>query len=88
MVRNSVLGRGVKVHTAAHVEDSVILDNCDVGRRAKVRRAILDKNVRIPEDAMIGYNLEKDRKLYHVTESGLVVIEGERSHVDITSVNI
>jgi glucose-1-phosphate adenylyltransferase len=44
--------------------------------------------VRIPEDAMIGYNLEKDRKLYHVTESGLVVIEGERSHVDITSVNI
>ena len=40
------------------MEDSIILDNCDIGRRAKVRRAILDKNVRIPEDAKIGYDLE------------------------------
>ena len=35
------------------VEDCVILDNCDIGRRAKVRHAILDKNVRVPEDALI-----------------------------------
>ena len=47
MVRNSVLGRGVRVHSGALVEDCVILDNCDIGRRAKIRRAILDKNVRI-----------------------------------------
>jgi glucose-1-phosphate adenylyltransferase len=86
LVRNSVLARGVKVHTAAVVDDSIILDNCDIGRRAKVRRAILDKNVRIPEDAVVGYDLEKDRKLYHVTESGIVVIEGNRSNVDISSV--
>ncbi len=46
-VRNSVLGRGVKVHAGALIEDSVILDNCDIGRRAKIRRAILDKNVRV-----------------------------------------
>jgi glucose-1-phosphate adenylyltransferase len=45
------------VHAGALVEDSVILDNCDIGRRlAKVRRAILDKNVRVPEDATIGYD--------------------------------
>src|SRR5438552_9117845 len=50
-VRNSVLFRGVMVHTGATVEDTIILDNCDIGRRAKVRRAILDKNVRVPEDA-------------------------------------
>ena len=49
VVRNSILGRGVKVHAGALVEDCVILDNCDIGRRAKVRRAILDKNVRVPE---------------------------------------
>ena len=88
VVKNSVLSRSVRVHTAAVVEDSIILDNCDIGRRSKVRRAILDKNVRIPEDAIIGYDLEKDRKLYHVTESGIVVIEGNRSVVDITSVVI
>ena len=46
VVRNSVLGRGVRVHAGALVEDSIILDNCDIGRRSKIRRAILDKNVR------------------------------------------
>ncbi|HEX4275421.1 MAG TPA: glucose-1-phosphate adenylyltransferase, partial [Bryobacteraceae bacterium] len=44
-VRRSILGRGVRVHAGASIEDSVILDNCDIGRRAKIRRAILDKNV-------------------------------------------
>jgi len=85
-VRNSVLGRGVKVHAAALVEESVILDNCDIGRRARIRRAILDKNVRIPPDAVIGYDLDQDRRLYHVTDSGIVVVEGDRSRVEISSV--
>jgi glucose-1-phosphate adenylyltransferase len=85
VVRNSVLGRGVRVHAGAMVEDCVILDNCDIGRRAKIRRAILDKNVKIPEDGMIGYDLEVDRaRGYHVTETGIVVVGGERSPVDIT----
>ncbi len=88
IVRNSILSRGVKVHTGAVVEDSIILDNCDIGRRAKVRKAILDKNVRVPADSVIGYDHEKDRKLYSVTESGIVVIEGVPSHVDIASVMI
>jgi glucose-1-phosphate adenylyltransferase len=82
-VRNSVLGRGVRVHSGALVEDCVILDNCDIGRRAKIRRAILDKNVRVPEDAVIGYDLDRDRIHHHVTESGLVVVEGERTRVAI-----
>ena len=85
-VKNSIIGRGVKIHAGASVEDSVILDNCDIGRRAKVRRAILDKNVRVPEDATIGYDLESDRKLYHVTETGIVVVEGARTPVDISTV--
>jgi glucose-1-phosphate adenylyltransferase len=85
IVRNSVLGRGVRVHTAALVEDSVIMDNCDIGRRAKVRRAILDKNVFLPEDAAIGYDPAADRaRGYHVTESGIVVVEGQRSKVEIS----
>ena len=84
-VRNSVLFRGVRVHSGALVEDSVILDNCDIGRRAKVRRAILDKNVRIPPDAEIGYNLEHDRRYHHVTESGVVVVGGNRSSVEVST---
>ena len=85
-VRNSVIGRGVRIHAGALVEDSVILDNCDIGRRAKIRRAILDKNVRVPQDATIGYDEEQDRRLYNVTDTGIVVVEGNRSAVDISTI--
>jgi len=86
--RRSVIGRGVRIHSGAQVEESVIFDGCDIGRRAKVRRAILDKNVDIPEDAVIGYDREQDERLYHVTESGIVVIEGRRSSVAISAMQI
>jgi glucose-1-phosphate adenylyltransferase len=82
IVRKSVLGRGVRVHTGAMVDGCVIMDNCDIGRRAKVRHAILDKNVRVPADAEVGYDLEADRaRGWHVTESGIVVIGREYSPV-------
>ena len=87
-VKNSIIGRGVKVHAGAEVEDSIIFDNCDIGRRAKVRRAILDKNVRVPEDATIGYDLERDRSLYQVTETGIVVVEGYRSQTEVSSLQL
>jgi glucose-1-phosphate adenylyltransferase len=86
VVRNSILGRGVRVHTGALVEGCVIMDNCDIGRHAKVRRAILDKNVRVPEDTLIGYDFDADRaRGWHVTESGIVVISGERSTVPVAA---
>ena len=87
-VRCSVLGRGVRIHTGADIQDSIIFDNCDVGRHAKVRRAILDKNVKIPPGERIGYDLDEDRKKYHVTESGIVVIEGHQSTVDISTLQV
>ena len=88
VVRNSVIGRHVRVHAGALVEDSIILDNCDIGRRAKVRRAILDKNVRVPQDGSIGYDLEQDRRVHYVTESGIVVVEGNRSAVEVATVTV
>jgi glucose-1-phosphate adenylyltransferase len=74
LVHQSVLSRGVHVHSFAEVRDSIIMDNCDIGRHARVRRAILDKNVRVAEGDVIGYDLERDRARFHVTDSGLVVI--------------
>jgi glucose-1-phosphate adenylyltransferase len=85
-VRNSVLSRWVRVDSGARIEDSVILDHCVIGRDAKIRRAILDKNVRIPPGARLGYDLDQDRKHHHVTESGIVVVEGLRSTLEISSV--
>jgi glucose-1-phosphate adenylyltransferase len=88
IVKGSVLGRSVRVHTGAAVEDSVIFDNCDIGRHAKVRRAILDKNVKIPPDTEVGYNMDEDREKYHVTDSGIVIIEGHQSTVDIATLQV
>jgi glucose-1-phosphate adenylyltransferase len=87
-VRRSVLGRGVRVHTGASVEECVIFDNCDIGRQAKLRRCILDKNTRIAEGAQIGFDLEQDRQRYHVTETGIVVVEGRRSKVDLATLDL
>jgi glucose-1-phosphate adenylyltransferase len=86
VVRKSVLGRGVRVHTGALVEGCVIMDNCDIGRHAKVRRAILDKNVRIPEGTQVGYDHVADRaRGWHVTDSGIVVIGREHSTVPVAA---
>jgi glucose-1-phosphate adenylyltransferase len=74
VVRNSVLGRSVFIHSYSEVDDSVLMDYVEVGRHARIRRAIIDKNVYIPEGETIGYDLERDRKRFFVTESGLVVI--------------
>lgn len=87
-IKRSVVGRWVNVHSGASVEDCILFDGVDIGRRARVRRAILEKNVRIPENAVIGFNLEEDAKHYQVTESGLVIIGGERSPVSLSSLNI
>jgi glucose-1-phosphate adenylyltransferase len=73
-VVNSVIGRGVFVHSYSLVEWSVIMDNCNIHRHARVRRAIIDKNVHVPEWETIGFDLERDRERFQVTEGGLVVI--------------
>jgi glucose-1-phosphate adenylyltransferase len=76
------------VHSGSLVEDSIVFDNCDIGRRARIRNAILDKNVRVPEDAVIGYDLAVDRRYHHVTESGIVVVEGLRSRVELSTLTV
>jgi glucose-1-phosphate adenylyltransferase len=73
-VRHSVLSPNVRVHAGAYVEDSVIMPGTQIGRGAVVRRAILDKDVVVPEGAHIGVDTELDRGRYHVTESGIVVL--------------
>ncbi len=74
-VRRSILGSNTRVNSFAHIEDSILFDNVDVGRHAKVRRAIIDKGVHIPPGIEIGYDHEHDRSRgFTVTENGVVVI--------------
>ncbi|MGH3054850.1 MAG: glucose-1-phosphate adenylyltransferase, partial [Gaiellaceae bacterium] len=67
-------GPRVFVHSWARVEDSVIFDDVQIGRNARVRRAIIDKGVHIPEGETIGYDLARDRQRFRVTDTGIVVI--------------
>lgn len=72
--KDSVLGRNVHLDAGCEVLESILLDNVYVGGGTHIRRAIIDKNVQIAPGVTIGYDLEADRRLYHVTETGLVVI--------------
>ncbi len=88
LVRRSVIGRNVRIHAGAIVEDSIIFDNCDIGRRCRIRQAIFDKNVVVPPDTLIGHDPESDGRKYHVTKSGIVVVEGIRTPVDIATMQM
>jgi glucose-1-phosphate adenylyltransferase len=74
-VRRSILSPNVRVNSYAQVESSIIFEGVDVGRHCRVRRAIIDKDVKIPQNTTIGYDLEHDRRRgFQVTEQGIVVI--------------
>jgi len=73
-VENCVLSPNVRVENHAKVHESVIMENVNIGERARIRRAIIDKGVVIPPDTVIGYDAEKDRKRFTLTEEGIVVI--------------
>jgi glucose-1-phosphate adenylyltransferase len=72
--RRSVLSPGVHLHSYSVVEDSVVMDGVEVGRNAVVRRAILDKNVRVEPGAEIGVDPEADRERFTVSAGGIVVV--------------
>jgi glucose-1-phosphate adenylyltransferase len=74
-VSHSILSTNVRVNSYALVENSILFDGVDVGRHCRIRRAIIDKEVRIPPHSTIGYDLEHDRQRgFTVTEQGIVVI--------------
>ena len=74
-VRRSILSPNVRVNSYAVVEDSILFDGVDVGRHCRIRRAIIDKDVKLPPNTTIGYDLEHDRQRgFTVTETGVVVV--------------
>jgi len=75
IVSRSIIGPCSKINSYALVEDSILFDNVQVGRNAKIRKAIIDENIVIPEGMEIGYDHEEDRlRGCIVTESGVVVV--------------
>ena len=74
VVRRSILSPYVRINSYSLVEDSILFQNVQVGRGAKIRRAIIDKDVLIPEGMKIGYDDAADRKRFAVSKEGIVVI--------------
>ncbi len=65
----------VHVHSYAHIEDTVVLPEVDIGRRARIKRAIIDRGCHIPEDMVIGEDHAEDRKRgFRVSEGGVVLV--------------
>jgi glucose-1-phosphate adenylyltransferase len=78
-VRNTVLSPDVRVNSYCEVDDSIIFSHVNIGRHCRIRRAIIDRDVHIPEGTIIGYDTEADRQRYFVTESGITVVTRDYS---------
>jgi len=79
-VDRSVLSPNVMVDKWARIEESVVFSGCRIGRNAVIRRAILDKNVRVPDGVEIGVNPDHDRARGFYVESGVTVVP-KNTHV-------
>jgi glucose-1-phosphate adenylyltransferase len=83
-VRRSLLFSNVYVHSFAEVSDSVLLPDVDIGRGARLHRAVVDKGCKIPEGLVVGENPEEDAKRFHVSKNGITLITpemlGQRLH--------
>ncbi|MBS0423705.1 MAG: glucose-1-phosphate adenylyltransferase [Proteobacteria bacterium] len=76
-VRRSLLFSNVKVNSYSSLEDAVILPNVVIGRRARLRRVVVEKRCVIPAGLVVGYDAAEDRKRFYVTESGITLITPE-----------
>jgi len=76
-VTNSILSPDVRINSYTEIENSILFSHVNIGRYSRLRRAIIDRHIQIPEGTEIGFNLEEDRKKYHVTETGIVVVVPE-----------
>ncbi|HMK36104.1 MAG TPA: glucose-1-phosphate adenylyltransferase [Desulfomonilaceae bacterium] len=73
-VKRCVLSHYVRVNAGSTVEDSVLLDGVTIGRRARVRKAIIDQEVAVPDGFVIGHDNEKDKARFTISPGGVVIV--------------
>jgi glucose-1-phosphate adenylyltransferase len=78
-VSNSVLSQDVRVNSFSEVDASIIFSHVRIGRHCRIRRAIIDRHVQIPDGTVIGYDPVEDAQRYFVTPSGLTIVTREES---------
>ncbi len=78
-VSHSLLSQDVRINSYSNVDSSILFPHVNIGRHCQIRRAIIDRDVHLPEGTVIGFNPAEDRKRYLVTESGLTVVARDPS---------
>jgi glucose-1-phosphate adenylyltransferase len=73
-IENSIISAGALVHEKAEVRDSILFEGVEVGRGARIRKAIIDKNSVIPEKLEIGFDAEADARNFKISRSGVRVV--------------
>jgi glucose-1-phosphate adenylyltransferase len=78
-VSNCVVSQDVRVNSYTNVDASIIFSHVNIGRHCRIRRAIIDRHVHIPEGTIIGYDPVEDKRRYFVTPSGLTIVTRDAS---------
>ena len=81
-VQKSVIGNNVRVNSYCEVADTILYNHVNIGRHSRIRRAIIDRHVSLAEHTEIGYDTEADRKRFHVTDSGIVIVVRQESLIE------
>ena len=78
-VRNSVVSQDVRVNSYSELDSTIVFSHVNIGRHCRIRRAIIDRDVQLPEGTVIGYDQNEDKRNYFVTPSGLTVVTRDYS---------
>src|ERR1700676_4441542 len=81
-VKGCVVGLDVRVNSFCEIENSIIFNHVNIGRHSRIRNAIIDRRVVLPERSEIGYDLDNDRNRYGVTESGIITVVRDESMLE------
>jgi glucose-1-phosphate adenylyltransferase len=81
-VERCVLGYDTRVNSYSEVSDSIVFNHVNIGRHCRIRRAIIDRHVSLPEGTVIGYDAEADRARYPISENGVVVVVRPESMIE------
>ena len=73
-ITGSVLCPNVRVHSFCDIDQTILMPGVRVGRHARIRHAIVDRDVFVPRGALIGFNEEEDRRRHTVSDNGIVVV--------------
>ena len=78
-LKNCIVSPDVRVNSYAEVDASIIFSHVNIGRHCRIKKAIIDRDVHIPEGSVIGYDVEEDKQKYFVSESGITVVTRDYS---------